>query len=321
MALDVSGIFHTSLDGGTTWKAYNVSGNGTCRSFATARDGTVYVQTSDANSTPYAGVVLTSTDFGLSWSTPGATTGGDCFTLSADSCDAKRLYLVDEEYFQPSDGIPKMLLSTDGGQSWATTDARHSLSGAMSSTSDAIVVGTDDATNVGVFRSVDRGLTWQAIGGPALPVDSRNIAVINANIILAMDRDGSIWRTTNGGGDSVGMGASGFIYSESPQALFIADTLNLCNASMLDTVAIVASACIWPNVKSEQVFGPAAKDYKIIQPVSAPFSTHDTVIILFIPADTGLRTANYELTMDDGTVISVPLAGFGSASNRAHIVE
>jgi photosystem II stability/assembly factor-like uncharacterized protein len=313
-ALDFSGIFYTSANGGVTWTSKDIADSIDCRSFAVAKDGTIYLQQADT-AKPYKGVVLTSTDLGQTWNKTSGIMDGDCFTLAVDSCDSKRLYLVNEEIYEPTDHIAELYLSTDGGASWTITDPHASpfYSGSLATTNNAIFVGSLDSLN-GMFRSIDRGQTWESMGGPGLAPDSRNIAAIDANTVLAMDGSGSIWLTTNGGGDSVQMGSSGFVYSEFPHRLFIADTLNLCDTTSLDTIEINASSCLWPNVISEQVIGPDAIDYQINQPISAPFSSLDSAVISFTPSDTGLRAATYQLTLDDGTVISIPLAGVGIAT-------
>ncbi len=312
-ALSVDGIFYASSNGGATWNRTNLGDES--RSFAVAIDGTVYVTVSHPSKTPYLAEVHASLDHGAIWQTGGASTQGDCYTLAVDSCDPNRLYLVNENIQSPSDNTARIYLSTDGGASWQTVQSRPVpyYSGSMCTTANAVFLGTVNAA--GVLRSIDKGLTWKSIGGPADSTDTRNLAAINANIVFAIDPSGSIWRTTNGGGDSVGTGSSDFVYSESPQRLFSADTLNLCDTARLDTVEIDASACLWPNVKSERILGPAANDYGIMQHVSAPFSAYDSATISFTPSDTGLRLATYEVTMDDGTVISIPLAGFGEVSH------
>ena len=241
---------------------------------------------------------------------------GDCFTIAGDSCDPKRLYLVNEEVYDPSDTIAQLYLSTDAGQSWTTTYAHHALflSGSFATTRDALFMGTVSNTSNSVFRSIDRGITWKSIGGPSVGPDTRNLAAINANIVLAIDQQGNIWRTTNGGGDSVATAPAGS-FAVHPAELFATDTLDLCNAPVLDTIAITASACIWPHVLSEKVTGADSNDYTIVHAIPQPLAPSDSVQLSFVPSDTGVRKAMYELTLDDGTIIQVPLDGRGRASH------
>jgi hypothetical protein len=71
------------------------------------------------------------------------------------------------------------------------------------------------------------------------------------------------------------------------------------------------SACIWPNVISEHISGLDSADYSIVSHISPTISALDSVTILFSPSDTGLRPGVYEITLNDGTVIDVPLSGVG----------
>lgn len=411
-ALDFSGIFYTSLDGGTTWNSSNIS-NGTCRSFAVANNGTIYAQSAVFDSKPYTGFVYRSTNLGQSWSQASGTMDGDCYTVAADSCDPTRLYIINEEVYQPTNDTAEIYLSTDGGTSWSVTFTHPSLflSGSLATTNEALFAGTLDPT-LGTYRSLDAGETWKSIGGPSVAPDSRSIAAINTNSVLAMDKNGSIWITTNGGGDSTesqlpylgtvalsadtlfandtircdslnlpiyiswtgcrpplpvqyritgrdsdsfhitgstsdsivvewtsqkpgsqqawfiaelangvrdSVALAGFsttiplVFSVAPQRLFSQDSDYISCTSSIDTIRISAQACLWPRVKSEEIVGMDSMDYIISHPL-AKFDSSNSIAILFTPGDTGLRTATYKLTLDDGTVISIPLAGVGIAT-------
>src|SRR5205085_5997537 len=45
--------------------------------------------------------------------------------------------------------------------------------------------------------------------------------------------------------------------------------------------------------------------------IGVPLSNLDSIIVSFQPIDSGSRDAVYELTLDDGTTISIPLQGYG----------
>lgn len=304
-ALDFSGLFYTSTNGGTNWTTSNVS-NGECRSFATARDGASYVQSASIYTNPYTGVVLKSVDQGHTWVAATGVMDGDCHTLAVDSCDAARLYLVNEEIYTPTDSIAQLYLSTDAGTSWQVVDSRHSLfySGALSTTRDALFVGTLDSV-LGTYRSVDRGETWKSIGGPATPRDSRNLAGIDQNTLLAMDASGSIWLTTNGGGDSVSYtGPFDGTVAFSADSLFQGDTLR-CDSATLP-LYIVDSGCHPPLPQRYTITGPDAASFRVVD------QAQDSIAVQFIPGHSGAMNATLDIRLADGSDRSIALAGFSA---------
>jgi photosystem II stability/assembly factor-like uncharacterized protein len=101
-------------------------------------------------------------------------------------------------------------------------------------------------------------------------------------------------------------------YNLTPSSLFNADSLYYsCSSPTSEKLILTFSACIWPNVDSEHISGPDSGDYSITSPIVSPVSALDSVTILFSPTDTGLRPAVYKITLNDGTVIDVPLSGVG----------
>ncbi len=245
-----------------------------------------------------------SNDLGKTWTTAAGTMDGDCHTLAADSCDPNQLYLVNEEIYTPSDSLAQIFLSTNGGDSWQTVDSHHSLfySGALATTGDAIFAGTLESST-GTYRSVDRGQTWESIGGPGTGADSRNIAAINQNYVLTMDPSGSIWLTTNGGGDSVAytgpfVGSVAF----SAKTLFAGDTLRCDSAA--SPLYIYLTGCHPPIPEQYQITGPDSASFRVIDP------SPDSLVVDFISQKPGAQNATLVVTLADGSDSSIALAGF-----------
>ncbi len=301
IALDIDGPIHFSTDGGNTWSGSPLY-NGTFHSFAIAQDGTIYVEGDSTNSSP--GSVLVSNDFGNTWSVTSGTFNGDSWTLAVDSCNTTLLYLANEDNEVP-DSTSNFYLSTDGGQSWQITDtkAKPYFSGTLSTTADGIFLGTEDGT--GVHRSMDRGLTWKAIGGPIIDQDTRNIAVINDNILLATDDHGSIWRTTNGGGDSVQSAATGGLVL-SPIQLFTTDTLEC--SSVTRSIQIIRG-CAAPSLDSAYIAGPDSASYRI------DTVGNDSITLTLTPQRVGSQSAWFIGQLDNGTNDTVFLSGVGIAAH------
>jgi photosystem II stability/assembly factor-like uncharacterized protein len=198
--------FCTSLDGGTTWSYKHLGTYG--MSFAIARNGMIHVLSGERYQTSSRGWVNSTSDYGVTWTNNGGTVDGDSYTLSVDSCDPKRLYLVNEDYASSLDGVSQFFTSTNAGLSWVPGfgDTGLFFNGSLATTKNSMYAGT--VLNQGIFRSTDRGMTWLINGGPAIGYDSRSIFPVNDNLVFALSLNGSVWMTQNSGGDSLAIAIS-----------------------------------------------------------------------------------------------------------------
>ncbi|MEI8134178.1 MAG: hypothetical protein WCH46_03745 [bacterium] len=195
------GVCYTTTNGGTDW--HETALGPFVSSMAIAPDHTVYVFSQKNYLVSGRGWINSSTDFGKSWKQDTlALIDGDSYTLSVDSCDAKRLYLLNEDWASSNDNTSEVFISTDAGHKWSAhiPNIVPYYTGALATTSNSLFVST--ATE-GILRSTDKGETWINIGGPTLDDDSRTIEPMNDNIIFALDEGGVIWMTMNSGGHLV----------------------------------------------------------------------------------------------------------------------
>lgn len=192
----------SSTDGGATWYSSGIFGDAGL-SFAIALNNSISVFTSNYNPRYVKGWINTSYDLGKTWTNNSSLVDGDSFSLSADSCDANRYYLVNEDWADINNDSSEVYLTTDAGSSWRATLSyvRPYLSGTIATTSNVMYIGAIQPN--GILRSSDRGLTWKSIGGPSVAADSRTIAIANAKTVFVLDEMGNIWKTSNSGGDSI----------------------------------------------------------------------------------------------------------------------
>jgi photosystem II stability/assembly factor-like uncharacterized protein len=191
---DYNGFFY-SKNGGTSWNFFNPNGH---PHFAISKkDGSAFAFNDGGG-----GNLLYTNDEGLTYFSSGGL-DGDCFFGALDSND--NVYVVNEGGHVDNDGKSVLYKSTDNGNTWdkLTSKVLRYYSAGISIGKCAIYVQTRQN---GIERSLDEGGTWEKIGGPSNEIDTRTICAIDDNTIIACDNDGTIWKTTNSGGDPVSIG-------------------------------------------------------------------------------------------------------------------
>jgi photosystem II stability/assembly factor-like uncharacterized protein len=208
-ALDFDGIFHSTFDGGNTWTSVSPGGiKG--QDFAIGLDGRVHVfQVLDLpNRMDGSGWIAESNDKGLTWSQRRGFTEADSWTLSADSCDPNRFYLVNENLVHGYNGLSQIFVTTNSGDTWASiiTKPQGFFSGSLIQTKHCLyagIYGLSPLNIAGVMRSTDLGVSWTTFNGPQQQEDSRSMTSVNDNLLFVVDAQGNIWKTENAGGDSL----------------------------------------------------------------------------------------------------------------------
>jgi hypothetical protein len=109
------------------------------------------------------------------------------------------------------------------------------------------------------------------------------------------------------------IGASSFSYALSANQLFSRDSLRHCENPVFAKLFITSAGCPLPKILSETISGSDSADYEIAQFVRS-ISGYDSLEISFSPSDSGARIAQYQLTLDNGTTITIPLLGYGIPS-------
>ncbi len=302
-----SGTLAVSTDGGITWIHHAASGQGFCvrRSWESSpAKGTLFFYEGSK-----AGGALTWTnDEGVTWSYGVSSIDWDSYSFAPDSCDPNRIYVSHEDAAKPTDVFSKIYLTTDLGNSWLVVaqNLEPYFSGSVAAGKQSVYCPT--VAN-GIFRSLDKGLTWKSIGGPSVTWDTRLISAINDNIIIAADTLGNIWRTNNSGGDSVTLQPGLGTLTLSTHSLFSTDTL-ACGDSATGTIITQSFGCVPPFVASAQIVGGDSLSYRLIS-IGA-----GSITVLFEPADLGAHQSMLILTLGDGTTDTVALGGNSIGGNN-----
>ncbi len=292
-----------STDDGANWDTSRAV-SGLC--FTIASNGTFYMVKGDVSS---------STDGGVNWMSlfSGTSAGADSWTIESDLCDSERLYILNENYFSPGDHISKVITSSDAGQIWNVVLSHPTkyFSGSLAVSPHCVFAPT---VSDGIMRSTDYGLSWTrcapalANGGWKNAADSRSICPISDNLIFVLDSSGSIWRTANSGGDSIG--ASNFVsngrFSLSTHTLFSGDTVNVCKEdSLVRSVRITSIGCQPVSIAKMEIIGSGSGSY------TASTAT-DTIGVTFRPIASGPQPALLILHMNNLVSDTVALSGTGA---------
>jgi len=104
-------------------------------------------------------------------------------------------------------------VSTNGGTTWQTRYTfpngwgSTGFSGHIAGKGTTVYVQT---TSDGLYRSDNLGLNWKGVGGPDYQRDTRFVVTgCQGEVVFAFDKDGGIWRTTDGGDGTLNGGSAG----------------------------------------------------------------------------------------------------------------
>jgi hypothetical protein len=232
----------------------------------------------------------------------------DC-ELAFDSCSANSILLSNMQA-DPGDPLgggdgtdssEHILVSANQGITWDTlfTSKFDSLSGAIECGRRAIYFST---RYNGIMRSLNFGKTWQSIGGPNSLPASYNLCAISDNILLAIDTDGSVWRTTNSGGSWVTASDQPTSYTFVPSQLFGSDTILACDSAVFHFSYFTTSACDDLSMDSQRIDGPDSAYFSIVSPLPKRATGYDSVAIEFHPDSAREYSATYTATIGGRTV-------------------
>ena len=199
-----AGDIYSTNDGGLNWGITHLGRSVIC--IRLGKNGVLHALV--AKSFLVQASMYTSTDFGSNWSKESGLFDLSSYSFDQDKCDPMTFYLPNDAWTtsQKSDTTSEIWVTTNSGSSWIpnTPHTPPYYCGSISAVPHAVFT----QTLFGIERSTNQGKTWQSIGGPSYhniysSNYSRFVTAINSNIVLAVDSQGSVWLTTNSGGDSI----------------------------------------------------------------------------------------------------------------------
>ncbi len=294
------GDLMVSSNGGNSWMSHPSSGQPLCVRRVPASWPTPNALAFFSGGSS-GGFLTWTSDKGATWNLGTSGVDWDSYSFAPDSCDASRIYLSHEDAAYQTDKFSKIFLSTDLGNTWQTEAANPEpyFCGSVAAGKEAIYC---PSVGNGIFRSLDRGVSWTSINGPSNTTDTRFIAAINDNIIIAADEQGNIWRTDNSGGDSVKLMPGLGTLTLAANSLFASDTIS-CGDSLIESIGMVSTGCVPPFVASAELVGTDSASYRVAS------IGLDTITVVFDPQGSGQYRCSLVLTLGDGTTDTVALGG------------
>lgn len=194
--------------------------------------------------------------------------------------------------------------SNDYGKTWrAITMLGIQIMGDIEGEDSTVFVqntGYILGTQPGLYRSTDLGQNWTAIGGPNQSFDARIGLAYHTcgQVIYAFDSTGGVWKTVDGGDGFIPTGGGNLTVT--PSSLFDKDTI-FCGDTLTKTLTIEGTGCNSPLVQRFSFNGTDAANYVL--------ESDSTVRIKFIPRHAGPSVATLDISVSDGSTITIPLAG------------
>ncbi|HWF44636.1 MAG TPA: T9SS type A sorting domain-containing protein [Candidatus Kapabacteria bacterium] len=281
------GIIHSSINGGASWRS--VSNNNWIREVRAGVNGGAALLSGDW---PTGEHLWFTSDYGLTWKEQSGQVDCDSYSFDMESgCDSEYAYIINEEYSQTAtyDGMSEIFASSDRGLTWTITSNHPSkfFAGSIVLGPNTEFCPTVSEANAGIFRSTDHGQTWKDIGGPSSSGDTRLIAVIDDNHIIASDIDGSIWITQNSGGDSVTLAAP------SPASLLLPTSAEMVTESSCDgmdtsvALAVVSCAPVSAVLDSAWMDGSTAFNISDTRPAPRALGVMDSILVSYFSLASG----------------------------------
>ena len=299
------GVIIVTHDGGSNWSEMPIPSADWVQDYVNQSDGSTLAFT--CNIFRKTGTLYRTRDHGISWVPLPATTNADGWSLAADSCDLKTLYVVNEQSAGSTEDRAIVWVTTNGGSSWA-----NSLDLNTADLAGSIALGTKAAfvpttTVQGIMRTTDKGATWKSIGGPPSHLDCRQIVALSDNEIYAIDDLGDVFVTKNSGGDSL-IGSRGQPLTLSANALFTRDTLSPCQ-TVSATLQLIPPPCSRAFIGSIRVTGIDSAFYAIGHYPPAFLNVQDSIVLFFSPLQIRNYSGSLIITLTDGTTFIVTLTG------------
>ena len=308
------GNTYSSRDGGLTWETTQVDVAGWVRQVIGSTNGKAMILHGNFNTNSH---VATSTDYGVTWKDCLTDVVPDCFSFAVDFCDPNRIYVINEDYSTniSHNAISQIYLTTDGGSSWSSPVVKPTwfFEGWATLAGSSVFCPTVDGSQTlpGVYRSTNRGNSWKSIGGPSGVGDTRLLVAINDNIVIAPDVDGNIWRTTNGGGDSVVIPAR---TTAALVAILNIDTLPPCGP--INGKVRFAIGCGVSSVVVEKASLSGSSSFQVVNPGQYPrnLSPDDSVVVAYNGSHGISDTAYLTIqTQVDGSLHDTTITLLGSS--------
>ncbi len=199
IACSYAGDRYVSMDGGATWMI--TLADSLANQVRSGSGGTAYLIGGFDRGISVGAHLYETNDFGASWFMHPGVFDWDSYSFERDHCDTSIFYVVNDDLAARTNKISRVLVSQNTGSSWSGSDG-HTIPhhcGSISAAQNAIFVQTYS----GISRSTDRGRSWKDLGGPPNYTDTRFVTAINNNVVVAVDSFGSVWVTSNSGGDSL----------------------------------------------------------------------------------------------------------------------